>query len=153
MKNITIKELSTIDEMLESYELLCILYPTGFSKDQYRSLLDEMMKGDYRQVAAFMNDKIVGITGLTIATKIWSGKYMDMDHFVVSRDERSNGIGKIMMSYVKDLSLREECKILSCDVYTENFEAQRFYMNEKFVPRGFHFVHINDTEIDLKAHD
>ena len=153
MKNITIKELCTIDQMLDSYPLLCILYPTDFSKEKYRSLLKEMLKGEYIQVAAFINDKMVGVTGISISTKIWSGKYMDMDHFVVSRDQRSNGVGKQMMKYIKDLSQKKECKILSCDVYTENFEAQRFYMNERFIPRGFHFIHVNDKDIDLTAHD
>lgn len=153
MKNIEIRELNTLDEMLEAYELLCILYPTGFSMDQYHSLLVEMMKGNYRQVAAYVDGKMVGVAGLTIATKIWSGKYMDMDHFVVSRDIRSKGIGKKMITYVRELSNKEGCKILSCDVYSENFEAQRFYMNERFVPRGFHFVHVNDKNMNLKAHD
>lgn len=153
MKQITIRELSTLDEMMNSYDLLCILYPNDFSFEKYKELLREMLKGDYRQVAAFEGDKLVGVTGLTIATKIWSGKYMDMDHFVVSRDIRSSGIGKQIMMYVKQLSVKEKCKILSCDVYSENFEAQRFYMNERFVPRGFHFVHVNDKNINLKAHD
>jgi ribosomal protein S18 acetylase RimI-like enzyme len=153
MKHITIRELTTIEEMLSSYDLLCILYPTNFSIDQYRDLLKEMLKGNYRQVVAVDGEHIVGVTGLTIATKIWSGKYMDMDHFVVSRDIRSSGIGKQIMQYVKELSLKEECKILSCDVYSENFEAQRFYMNERFVPRGFHFVNTIDKSIQLKAND
>lgn len=153
MKHITIRELSTLDEMLRSYDLLCLLYPDDFSLEKYKALLLEMLKGDYRQVGAFEGDKLVGVAGLTIATKIWSGKYMDMDHFVVSRDLRSSGVGKQMIAYVKQLSKQEKCKILSCDVYSENFEAQRFYMNERFVPRGFHFVHVNDKNIDLKAHD
>tara|TARA_B100000508_G_scaffold141026_1_gene145254 strand:- start:27607 stop:28068 length:462 start_codon:yes stop_codon:yes gene_type:complete len=153
MTTIIIKELKTIDEMLESYDLLTLLYPTDFSVDKYKSLLAEMLEGNYRQVAAYEGNKIVGIAGLTIATKIWSGRYMDMDHFVVSRDHRSTGVGKKIIKYVKELSIQENCKILSCDVYSENFDAQRFYMNERFVPRGFHFVHVNDKNLDLKAHD
>ncbi len=153
MKNSYIKELSTIDEMLDSYDLLCILYPSNFTKEKYRFLLEEMLKGDYRQVAAYVNGEMVGISGLTISTKIWSGKYMDMDHFVVYREYRSSGIGRQMMQYIKKISQKEECKILSCDVYSENFDAQRFYMNEKFVPRGFHFILANDKDMDLKAHD
>lgn len=153
MKHITIRELVNIEEMLASYDLLCILYPTNFSIDQYKALLEEMLKGNYRQVVAVEGENIVGVAGVTIATKIWSGKYMDMDHFVVSRENRSSGIGKQIMHYVKELSLKEECKILSCDVYSENFEAQRFYMNEQFVPRGFHFVNTIDKSIELKAHD
>jgi ribosomal protein S18 acetylase RimI-like enzyme len=153
MKHITVREFKTIEEMEQSHELLKLLYPNNFSLDDYRSLLSEMTKGSYTQVVALDHDKVIGVAGLTVATKIWSGRYMDMDHFVVDRSYRSKGIGTLMLSRVKQLSEEENCKILSCDVYSENFNAQRLYMNEEFVPRGFHFIHIHDKSLDLKARD
>lgn len=153
MKHITIKELRSLDEMLDSYPVIKILYPNNFSKDNYKVLLQEMLLGNYRQLVAVDNDQIVGVAGLTIATKIWSGKYMDMDHVVVRKDYRGIGIGKQFLSYTKELCKKEECQILSCDVYSENFDAQRFYMNEGFVPRGFHFIHTFKDNLDLKAYD
>ena len=153
MKHITVREFKTIEEMERCHELLQVLYPDNFSKEDYRSLLKEMTRGTYFQVVAMDDDKVIGVAGLTIATKIWSGRYMDMDHFVVDRAYRSKGIGTLMLSRVKQLSKEENCKILSCDVYSENFNAQRLYMNEGFVPRGFHFIHIHDKNLDLKARD
>lgn len=153
MKHINIKELTTIDQMQQSYELLTVLYPNDFSIEKYNSLLKEMLTSNYRQVIAVDGDRIVAVAGLTIATKIWSGRYMDMDHVVVDREYRGMGIGKQLLAYTKRLCNQEGCQILSCDVYSENFDAQRFYMNEQFVPRGFHFIHTFDKNLDLKAYD
>lgn len=153
MKHITIKELTAIEDMQRTYDLLTVLYPNNFSKEKYNELLQEMIRSNYRQIIAIDRERIVAVAGLTIATKIWSGRYMDMDHVIVDRDYRGMGIGKQLLAYTKRLCKQENCQILSCDVYSENFDAQRFYMNEQFVPRGFHFIHTFDKNLDLKAYD
>lgn len=149
MDQISIKQYTSIKEMLKTYELLTVLYTENFLLQDYKSLLQEMTRGNYFQVVAHDGNKIIGVAGITVSTKIWSGRYMDMDHFIVEKSFRSKGIGKLMLAYIKKLSKQENCKILSCDVYSENFKAQRLYMNEGFVPRGFHFIHVFDENLKL----
>lgn len=153
MKHIKIKEYTRLDEMMSTYNIIKILYPNNLTREKYTALLKEMLTGNYRQIVALDEDTIVGVAGLTFATKIWSGKYTDMDHVVVDNNYRGMGVGKQLLAYTKDLCEKENCQILSCDVYSENFSAQRFYMNEGFVPRGFHFIHTFKDDLDLKAYD
>ena len=134
-------ELTQIEEMLQSHQLLLQLYPK-MSIEEYRSLLEETVPHNYKQVVVFDNDTMVGISGFWIATKIWCGKYLELDNVVVLDQYRSKGIGKLMTDYLYNKALENNCNMLGLDVYTDNFKGIKFYMNEGFVMRGFHMINV-----------
>ncbi|MDX1652048.1 MAG: GNAT family N-acetyltransferase [Brumimicrobium sp.] len=152
-KEIILKEVNTLEEMLESYPLLCILYPNNFSKNDYQEMLQRMIPHNYTQLIALHNERVVGVCGVWLGTKIWCGKYLEMDNVVVGRDYRSHGIGKMFTRYLEDKARRENCNMMAADVYTDNFRAHKFYINEGFIPRGFHFLKLLNQEIELSAKD
>jgi predicted GNAT family acetyltransferase len=136
-----IKELSTIPEMVAQYDIMKHLY-TNFTIEKYEAYLTEMVPHNYRQVAVFENEKCVALTGFWSGIKLWSGKYIEIDNFIVHPEYRSKGYGKAMTDYINKKALESNCTMIVLDAFTGNFTAHRFYYNQGFVPKGFHFLKI-----------
>ncbi|SHM89671.1 GNAT family N-acetyltransferase [Flavobacterium xinjiangense] len=143
--SLLIKELTTIDEMLANIEVMRFLYPT-FTVEKYESYLVEMIPHNYKQVAVFENEICVAVSGFWSGTKLWSGKYIEIDNFIVHPDHRSKGLGKMMTDYVDALAKETGCTMIVLDAFTGNFTAHRFYYNQGYVPKGFHFLKILNEE-------
>ena len=136
-----IRELTTVDEMIAQFKVMQHLY-TKFTLEKYKSYLSEMIPHNYTQVAVFEGDICVGISGLWSGTKLWSGKYLEIDNFIVHPDHRMKGIGKMMTDYIDKKAKETDCTMIVLDAFTGNFTAHRFYYNQGYVPKGFHFLKI-----------
>ncbi|MES2589379.1 MAG: GNAT family N-acetyltransferase [Bacteroidota bacterium] len=140
-----VKELTTIDEMLKQIDIIRFLYPE-LSIEKYREMLLKMLPNSYGQVAIFKDNKCIAISGFWLGTKLWCGDYIELDNVVVHEDYRSLGAGKIMSDYLEEKAKSLNCTILALDAYTSNFKAHRFYYNQGYGPKGFHFVKILNKE-------
>ena len=140
-----IKELITIDEMLDQLELVKQLYPE-ITLQKYQSYLEEMVPHNYKQLVVFENTICIGLTGFWTGIKLWSGKYIEIDNFIVHSDHRKKGVGKMMTDYIDNLAKEQNCTMIVLDAFTGNFKAHRFYYNQGFSPKGFHFVKIINEE-------
>lgn len=132
-------ELTTIDEMMEHFSLIQQLYP-DYSTEKYHYLLSAMLPNNYKQLIVVANGITIGLAGFWIGTKLWSGKYLELDNVVVHEDFRSKGIGSIMTDYLNQKAMDEQCNMIVLDAFSTNFGAHKFYMNHGFVPKGFHFI-------------
>lgn len=134
-----ILELTTKEAMLEQLPIIQHLY-ADFTLKKYESLLNEMLPINYKQVIIQENNETIGLAGFWIATKLWCGKYLELDNVIVHPNHRSKGIGKVITEYLVQKAIDNDCTMAALDAYTTNFAAQKFYMNLGFVPKGFHFV-------------
>jgi GNAT superfamily N-acetyltransferase len=137
------RELTTIDEMLTQIDTIRFLYPK-ITLETYKSFLSDMLPHNYTQIAVFENDVCLGITGCWSATKLWTGKYLEIDNFVVHPEHRSKGIGKILTDFIEQKAINLGCSSIVLDAFTGNFGAHRFYYNQGYAPKGFHFVKVLD---------
>ena len=140
-----IEELTSLEAMLDQIELMQFLYPK-LTLEKYKSYLQEMLPRNYTQVAVFENKECIGITGCWFGIKLWSGKYLEIDNFIVHPEHRSKGIGKLLTDFVNQKALDLGCTNIVLDAYTNNFTAHRFYYNQGYGPKGFHFVKILNEE-------
>ena len=134
-------ELTTKEEMLAQYDVMLHLY-TNFTYEKYDAYLTDMIPHNYKQIAVFEGDACVGLSGLWSGTKLWSGKYLEIDNFIVHPDHRKKGIGKMMTDYVDAKAKELGCTMIVLDAFTGNFNAHRFYYNQGYAPKGFHFLKI-----------
>ena len=142
----TLRELNGLDEMLQTLDVLQELYPS-LTPENYLADLKEMLPNNrYGQVAIFDGDTCIGVSGYWIGTKLWCGKYLEIDNLVVSAKVRSKGVGKMIFDYLSEKAKQEECSMVSLDSYTSNFKAHKFFYNEGFAPKGFHFINILDAK-------
>ncbi|MGZ9677176.1 GNAT family N-acetyltransferase [Flavobacterium sp. GNP001] len=134
-------ELTTKEQMLAQYAVMLHLY-TNFTYEKYDAYLTDMIPHNYKQIAVFEGDVCVGLSGLWSGTKLWSGKYLEIDNFIVHPDHRKKGIGKRMTDYVDAKAKELGCTMIVLDAFTGNFNAHRFYYNQGYAPKGFHFLKI-----------
>ncbi len=137
--NFLLKTFTNLNEMEQSFDILKELYPT-ISFSNYVQTLKEIIPHNYKQIVIYDDETIVGLSGYWIAKKIWCGKYLEMDNVIVKESHRSKGIGKIMTDHLKKIAESEKCNMLALDVYTDNFKGIKFYMQEGYIPRGFHMI-------------
>lgn len=127
--------------MLEQFGIIKQLYPE-ITIEKYQSYLQEMIPHQYKQIAVFEDETCIGLSGCWLGTKLWCGKYIEIDNFIVHSDYRKKGVGKMLTDYIDELAKEQNCTMIVLDAYTGNFKAHRFYYNQGFSPKGFHFVKI-----------
>lgn len=131
--------LTSDQEMLSQIETIKFLYP-NMTIERYEGFLSDMIPKNYKQVAVFNEDQCIGLTGFWFGTKLWTGKYLEIDNFIVHPDYRKNGIGKLLTDFIDEKAKELNCTCIVLDAFTGNFEAHKFYYNQGYVPRGFHFI-------------
>lgn len=136
-----IRELNSKAEMLENYTLLTEVYPE-LTIEEYSKELDDMLPHNYGQVAVYEGENCLGLTGYWIGTKLWCGRYLELDNVVVSKKYRSKGAGKKLFDFMQKKAEEENCNMLALDSYSDNFKAHKFFYGQGFIPRGFHFINI-----------
>jgi GNAT superfamily N-acetyltransferase len=140
-----VRELVDKEEMLKYLPVLNELYPS-LTAEEYSRELDEMIPCRYGQVAVFEEEECIAICGFWIGNKLWIGKYLELDNIVVRASHRSQGVGKLMFDFLERKAVEQECKMLALDSYTSNFKAHKFFYNEGYAPKGFHFVKLLDKD-------
>lgn len=134
-----LKILTTTKEMLSQIEIIKFLYP-NMTIERYEGFLLDMIPKSYKQVAVFDGEKCVGLSGFWFGTKLWTGKYIEIDNFIVHPDFRQKGIGKLISEFIDEKAKELQCTCIVLDAFTGNFPAHRFYYNQGYVPKGFHFI-------------
>jgi GNAT superfamily N-acetyltransferase len=126
-------------EMLEHLDMVKQLYP-DFTIEKYGTLLDDMLKANYQQIIVTKNNLTIALTGVWIGTKLWSGKYIEIDSFVVHEAFRGQKVGDVLIAEVHKIAKKVNANQIVLDAFTTNFAAGKFYINHGFEPKGFHFV-------------
>lgn len=126
-------------EMLEQLEIVQQLYP-DFTIEKYGMLLDEMLVSNYSQIIIIKNNQTIALTGVWVGTKLWSGRYIEIDSFVVHENFRGQKIGDLLIQKVHEIAKEVKASQIVLDAFTTNFTAGKFYINHGFVPKGFHYV-------------
>jgi GNAT superfamily N-acetyltransferase len=137
--NFKFLKLTSIKEMLSTIDLVKELTP-DIKSETYEKMLHEMVPHNYFQVVVYDSDKLVGVSGYWISTKIYCEKYLEIDNLVIAKEYRSKNIGKQLVDWMTDEAKRNDCKTILLDAYIENFKAHKFYYREGFIARGFHYL-------------
>ena len=138
---LTIRDLTGKQEMMDNITVLNAIYPS-LTVEEYDRELNQMLQHNYGQVAVFDDEICIGISGFWIGTKLWCGKYLELDNIVVLEKYRSKGVGKLLFDFLHKKAVEHDCTMLSLDSYTHNFKAHKFFYNQGFSPKGFHFINI-----------
>ncbi|TSJ48065.1 GNAT family N-acetyltransferase [Fluviicola chungangensis] len=140
-----IRELNTLEDMLPHLPVLQEMYP-NLDLESYQNMLTDMIPNNYAQIGVFIASDCVAISGYWLATKLWCGRYLELDNVIVRESARGSGVGKVIQQYLEEKAFELQCNIMVLDAYTTNFKAHRFYYNQGYAPRGFHFIKILDEE-------
>jgi ribosomal protein S18 acetylase RimI-like enzyme len=132
-------QLETVSEMVAQVETIRFLYPE-MSVEKYEAYLSNMLPNGYKQVAVFENNHCIALSGFWNNTKLWTGPYLEIDNFIVHPEHRKRGVGKLITDFIDAKAKELSCTCIVLDAFTGNFQAHRFYYNQGYEPRGFHFI-------------
>lgn len=140
MEKIVIKELEKKAEMLAAFELVNQMYKK-MDFTTYQNCLDEMIaRNNYKMVAAFLDEKIIGISGYTFSLMLYCGLYLQASNLIVDETHRGLGVGKKILNHLEKIAIAQNCQKIVLDSYTENKKSHSLYYREDFYIRGFHFM-------------
>lgn len=136
---VKIIEVQTVEEMMHNFHLLVQLTPS-LNLETYRQHLENMIPHNYYQIVARSGEKIIGVSGYWIATKLYCGKYFEIDNFIVDEPYRSLGIGHLLIQKLESIALANHCDVMMLDAYLQNIQAHKFYEKHYFAAKGYHFI-------------
>ena len=106
--------------------------------DRFETIIEE--HPHYHAIGAFIGDEMVAFAGAWIATKVWCGRFLEIDNIVVHPDHRSKGLGTRLIKHCEKIGTERGCNILVLDSYTSNHPSHRLYHRLGYEIWGFHFV-------------
>ena len=139
-KSLTIRHLTSINEMMFAYPLIATMYKDMDYKTFNAYIREMVAVNNYHMVAVFIDDEIIGVCGYWVFLMLYCGRYLQASNLVVAEKYRSLGIGQKILSYLTKIAREMGCKKLVLDSYTENKKSHPLYFREGFYIRGFHFM-------------
>ena len=127
---------NNIDEIIP---LLEQLHP-DLSKGTIHHRLIEMEQLPYVMLGAYNDARLVGLCGCWEITKVFSGKQIEIDNFIIDQRYRNNGVGTTLVNSVMQEAAKRNCEAVTLNAYLENKLAHDFYGKFGFEAKGYHFV-------------
>jgi len=100
----------------------------------------EMTQQNYECLGVYEADVLIGTCGLWFQTRHYAGRSLEMDHVIIDDAYRGQGIGEIMVNFVTDYAKEKSCNWIELNSYVHNFPSHKFFYNQGFVAKGYHFV-------------
>ncbi|MBG42989.1 MAG: GNAT family N-acetyltransferase [Aequorivita sp.] len=127
----------------EVFSIIPLLQKLGnykVSEKLLKDRLQEMTQQNYECLGIFDEEKLIGTCGLWFQTRHYAGRSLEMDHVIIDDAYRSHGIGKMMVEYISDYAKKKSCNWIELNSYVHNFPSHKFFYNQGFVAKGYHFV-------------
>lgn len=131
MGEIVIRELIGIEEIATIYALY--RQHNRMSEAMFRERIGAMIgQGNYRCIAAYMGERMVGISGFWTGTFLWCGKYVEPDHVVVDPTLRSQGIGARLLEWIEAEGQRLGCDTAKVVMMIGRDRSHQFYVRNGY---------------------
>ena len=119
-------------------QLLHELAPS-FSVELLEERLIEMFERHYQCVGIYSDQVLVGVCGLWILTKYYSGRHLEPDNVYIKPDYQNQGIGGKLNEWLIAFAKQNECIALELNCYNENKKGQAFWETNGFEAIGLHY--------------
>ncbi|MDN3724553.1 GNAT family N-acetyltransferase [Aequorivita sp. SDUM287046] len=110
------------------------------SETLIKERLREMVEQNYECLGIFDEEKLIGTCGLWFQTRHYAGRSLEMDHVIIDDAYRGHGVGKKLVEFVSDYAKKKSCNWVELNSYVHNFPSHKFFYNQGFVAKGYHFV-------------
>jgi len=113
--------------------------PTKLLKER---VLEMATYPNYECIGVFMDQKLIGVSGLWYSFRHYIGKSAEPDHVVIDEAFRGQNIGKQLFNWIYEYTKSKGCEAVELNTYTGNTKSHKFYYNEGFDIYGFHFLKV-----------
>jgi ribosomal protein S18 acetylase RimI-like enzyme len=112
------------------FSLMQQLRPHLTSAEELVTRVRRQQAEGYRLLALWSARGPRALAGFRLTENLVHGRFLYIDDLVVDAAERSNGLGAILLTHLKDEARRLGCAKLVLDTGIDNVPAQRFYARE-----------------------
>lgn len=85
------------------------------------------------------NGQLIGVSGAWITVRLYSGKQIEIDHFIINPEIQSKGYGKHFLDLLQNWAIQNKFKTIELNTYVQNSRSHKFYFNTGFKILGYHF--------------
>lgn len=114
------------------------LYPSMTQQECVARFDAIMAQGNYYLLLATLDNVHIGMCGLWLGTKLWCGKYLEVDNLVIDTQHRGNGISTKMLNFIIAHAKKQDCDAVALDVFQHNASANALYDKAGFEAPGYH---------------
>ena len=140
MENTEIKIIPT-ENILSILPLLRELNANTSEKILSQRVL-EMTTQNYKCVGIYLNNKLIGISGLWFLTRHYCGKSIEPDHVIISKGFRKQGLGKKLFDWIHNYAQSIGYEATELNTYIANVKSHSFYENMGYKKLGYHYLKI-----------
>lgn len=110
------------------------------SEEILENRFKEMFQQNYECFGIYMNGQLIGTFGLWFMTRHYLGRSCEPDHIFISPEFRKMGIGKKLFNFIYKYAEEKGCEGSELNSYVSNYASHKFYLNESYEIRGYHFI-------------
>lgn len=105
----------------------------------YRAKMLRVFAGGGRMVVAHSNGVVSGVAVWRCTENTFSGVFLYVDDLVTDSAQRSQGIGKALLSHCERIARELGCSDFVLDSGVQRVQAHKFYFREGLVISAFNF--------------
>jgi len=117
------------------YQIIPLVYALNeakICKAVLKSRFGEMKNQNYECAGIFIDNDLIGVTGLWFCTRHYMGKSVELDHVYIKPEQRGNGIGKQFMKWIYNYVKEKGCNSMELNTYVQNYPSHKFYYKPEF---------------------
>jgi len=138
-----IKEIKTTEEISQTFGVLSQIYQE-LDAQNYVENVENIMKQGYKMAAVYENlsqedPHCIGVIGVRAIEKLYFGKILEIEDFMIDRKSRGIGVGKMLLRFADWQATVSHCNSIVANIGTQRLESQKIFSREKFVIDGFAF--------------
>ncbi len=139
---VTVRLLHDLEDIRTSWPLMQQLRPNQSDEESYvRQVERQQQNTGYNLVGIFHSDgRLIALAGFVCSEMLSRGSYLYVDDLVVDEGHRSQGIGRILISWLRTHARDLGCSSLHLDCSNHRVDSHRFYRREGLEDRSLHFV-------------
>ena len=105
-----------------------------------RTRMAEMFQlGNYHCFGVIRDGYVIGISSGWASIRLYSGKQLEIDNFIISKQYQAQGIGKDFLCYIETWAKKEGFKTIELNTFVTNAGSHKFYFNQGYTIQGYQF--------------
>jgi len=126
------------DEIFSILPLLVLAYP-DISENSIEKRLRDMLPKGYECVGVYDGDKLIGISGIWVLTKVYVGTHIEPDNVFILSEYQGKGIGELMMNWIFEYGKSIGCEASELNCFVHNEKGHKFWLQQGYKQIGRHY--------------
>lgn len=138
-KNMNIQVATTDTQIATCYSVMRELRP-HLEEAEFLARVRKLETRGYRLAFVRQPEGVVAVAGFWVRENLAWGRFLYVDDLVTLSVHRSKGIGTLLLTWLREYAIKEDCCQLHLDSGVQRKGAHRFYEREGMSMFGYHFA-------------